>query len=110
MNFDGRADVLMRNKVSGDWRLTYLNGLAVVDDWMVPLKTNLNWAIAGVGYFDRNLTPDILLRNTDDGRWVVYYMERIEFADDEFTTDINESKSLPMKQSAAWQPAFTEPL
>ena len=110
MNFDGRADVLMRNKVSGDWRLTYLNGLAVVDDWMVPLKTNLNWAIAGVGYFDRNLTPDILLRNTDDGRWVVYYMERYEFADDEFTTDINESKRLPMKKSAAWQPAFTEPL
>ncbi len=63
-NGDGSPDILLRNKSTGDVRIWYLDGSAVIgQDTVAGLGSP--WNIVGVGDFNGDGSPDILWRNPE---------------------------------------------
>jgi FtsP/CotA-like multicopper oxidase with cupredoxin domain len=74
-NNNGNADILWRNKATGDVDVWYLNGSGVVSS-VVTISTggDLNWEIVGVGDFNNDGNADILWKNKATGDVVVWYL------------------------------------
>jgi len=67
-NFDGTADVLLRNSVTGVWTMNYMHGTAAPTVGTLPgVTTNLCYTFKSDGDYDGNLVPDILLRKDAGG-------------------------------------------
>lgn len=84
LNDDGNDDVLLRH-VDGRWWYFAMNGRRSIaaERGIVPIKTDADWQLAGVGDFDGAAGDEILLRHTD-GRWHHYAMDgRMPIADDQ---------------------------
>lgn len=84
LNDDGSDDVLLRH-VDGRWWYFPMNGRRNIaaERGIVPIETDADWQIAGVGDFDGTAGDEILLRHTD-GRWHHYAMDgRMPIADDQ---------------------------
>lgn len=75
-DFDGdrHEDLLLRNTVTGAWRLFKLQNGAVVSDASFNLYSNLGWGFESVGDFDGNGHADVLLRNAS-GIWRLFDVE-----------------------------------
>jgi len=75
-NRDGKADVLLRNKVSGVWTMNYMNG--VNNPTIATLNATLDtcYTLQGDGDYDGNGYPDLLLRKNHCGGasypWLMY--------------------------------------
>jgi len=75
-NKDGKADVLLRNKVSGVWTINYMNGTS--DPTISTLNATLDtcYTLQGDGDYDGNGYPDLLLRKNHCGGgsypWLMY--------------------------------------
>jgi len=75
-NKDGKADVLLRNKVSGVWTINYMNGTN--DPTITTLNATLDtcYTLQGDGDYDGNGYPDLLLRKNHCGGgsnpWLMY--------------------------------------
>jgi len=75
-NKDGKADVLLRNKVSGVWTINYMNGTS--DPTINTLNATLDtcYTLQGDGDYDGNGYPDLLLRKNHCGGgsypWLMY--------------------------------------
>jgi len=79
-NFDGKADVLLRNSVTGVWTMNYMNGTSAPTVGVLPgVTTNLCYTFKSDGDYDGNLVPDILLRKDACGGatypWLIYTMK-----------------------------------
>lgn len=78
-NFDGKADVLLRNSSTGAWTMNYMNGTSDPAIGNLPgVTTDLCYSFKGDGDYDGNLVPDILLRKDQCGTpqpWTMYTMK-----------------------------------
>jgi hypothetical protein len=61
-NKDGKADVLLRNKVTGVWTINYMNGTSAPTIHRINIGKDLCYTIKGDGDYDGDGYPDILLR------------------------------------------------
>ncbi len=61
-NKDGKADVLLRNKITGVWKINYMNGTSDPTTGTLNASTDLCYTLKGDGDYDGNGYPDILLR------------------------------------------------
>ena len=71
-NRDGMLDLLLRNKVTGEVDVWFMNGTSLMSSQMINPGVDLNWEIAGTGDFNNNGETDILWRNKvtgDVGAW-----------------------------------------
>ncbi|MBE9548768.1 MAG: VCBS repeat-containing protein [Proteobacteria bacterium] len=72
-NGNGRGDVLIRNRVTGGWRIFLMNGRAFTSG-ITLITPNLDWQMAGLGDFDGDGKADVLLRNVNTGRWQIFFI------------------------------------
>jgi len=75
-DFDGdqRADILWRNKATGQNYIYFMNGKAIVGEGFIRTVSDLNWKVVGVGDFNGDGRSDILWRNSSTGENYVYLM------------------------------------
>ena len=74
---DARADILWRNKSTGQNYIYLMNGTAIAGEGFLRTVADLNWKVAGVGDFDGDGKSDILWRNSSSGENYVYPMNGI---------------------------------
>jgi len=78
---DGKADVLWRNRSTGENYLYPMNGTAIgAGEGYVRTVTDANWEIVAIGDFDGDGRADILWRNATSGENYVYLMQGINIA------------------------------
>jgi hypothetical protein len=78
LDADGQADIVWRNCRTGWGAVWYMNGASAIDDRWLPSRS-LQWDLAGsscdaLSDFDGNGSPDIVWRNTSDGRNVIWHL------------------------------------
>jgi uncharacterized delta-60 repeat protein len=75
-NSDGKTDVVVRNKATGDNAVAILDGTIVSDFvfFQSPVA-GPNWTIDGAGDFDKDGKPDIVLRNSKTGQNAISLMD-----------------------------------
>jgi len=66
-NKDGKADVLLRNKVTGVWTMNTMDGLNDPAISTLNASTDTCYILQGDGDYDGNGYPDLLLRKTKGG-------------------------------------------
>jgi hypothetical protein len=75
-NGDGRADILWRNRVSGQNYLYPMNGLTILGgEGYVRTVSDLAWQIVATGDYDGDGKSDILWRNASTGENYLYPMD-----------------------------------
>ncbi|MBE9548765.1 MAG: VCBS repeat-containing protein [Proteobacteria bacterium] len=77
---DQKADVSLRNMLTGRWEINFLNNRFVKPNsgptWLFP---SLDWEMQGTGDFNGNGTGDFLLRNRNTGGWWIFLMNGRNF-------------------------------
>jgi hypothetical protein len=73
-DFDGMADILLRNTVTGQNWLYTMDGVTVDTTSGINTVSSAGWAIVGNGDYDGNGTADILWRNSVTGQNWMYLM------------------------------------
>jgi hypothetical protein len=84
-NNDGKCDILWRHATTGQNAVWYMNSTACTSQgcaWYVSSATiqtvaDVNWEIAGSGYFDADNKIDILWRHRAGGGNVIWFMNGI---------------------------------
>ncbi|MCB1615722.1 MAG: thrombospondin type 3 repeat-containing protein [Pseudomonadales bacterium] len=71
---DSDDDVLMRNNITGIWRLFTIQSGAVVANSAFNLWSSTSYSFAGMGDFDGDIDDDILLRGAD-GKYRLFVVE-----------------------------------
>jgi chitodextrinase len=71
---DGKADILLRNRATGDNLLWVMNGTTITSTVSVSPMPDLTWTVAGTGDFDGDGKADILWRNTTTGQDAIWFM------------------------------------
>ena len=75
-NGDGKADLLLRNGVSGQNLLWEMDGGTILSESLFGRDIpDVNWHIEGVRDFDSNGTIDVLLRQRSAGQALLWLME-----------------------------------
>jgi large repetitive protein len=70
---DAKNDIVLRNSVTGDLKLWYMNGTAFVSSIDLP-RLGSDWRPAAIADFDNDGHADILWRNTVDFSAVLWHM------------------------------------
>lgn len=73
-NFDGRSDLIWRNRSTGANRVWFLNNATVIGTANLQSQPDLNWRIGGAGEFNADGRQDLMWRNTATGQNAVWYM------------------------------------
>ena len=73
-NGDGRGDVLLRNKDTGEWWIYLMNGRDI-NSGATAITTDLDWFIAGIDDFDEDGKDDVMLRHRITGEWQINFMK-----------------------------------
>jgi len=73
-NYDGNADLVWRNSVTGDNAVWFMNGGAFASAADLPRVSDANWEIRSVADFDNDGIMDLLWRNRVTGDNVVWLM------------------------------------
>jgi hypothetical protein len=81
---DGRADVLWRNRSTGENYFWSLNGTAMAGEGYVRTVADLSWSMVGVGDFDGDGKADILWRNSATGDIYIYLMNGAAIVDEAY--------------------------
>lgn len=74
-NFDGRSDLIWRNRVSGAQRVWFMSNANVTGSAAFPSQTDLNWRLAGAGEFNNDNKQDLVFRNVSTGANEVWFMD-----------------------------------
>lgn len=70
---DRKADVLLRHKLTHEWRLYLMDGAQIRSQVQIPDLTNdPDWEMAGSGDFNGDGRADVLLRSASSHRWYLY--------------------------------------
>jgi kumamolisin len=88
-NGDGKQDILWRNTQTGEVRIWYMNGSAVLSNDHVA-TIGLEWKIAGIGDFNGDGMSDILWENTVDGSFVIWIMRGDNVSSYQYSSPGNE--------------------
>lgn len=71
---DLKSDVLIRNDITGLWRLNPIDGRSVLFDEnfsRVDITSDQDWMTIAIADFTGDRVSDVLLRNTVTGRWLL---------------------------------------
>jgi hypothetical protein len=71
---DGKSDVILRNKSTGQNVGWLMNGLTVVISAFLPTIADTNWEMVGVGDFNGDSKTDVILRNKSTGQNIGWLM------------------------------------
>ena len=71
---DGKADVILRNRSTGQDIGWLMNGLTVSNSAFMPTIADTNWEIKGIGDFDGDGKADVILRNKSTGQDIGWLM------------------------------------
>ncbi|MEM9304600.1 MAG: ExeM/NucH family extracellular endonuclease [Pseudomonadota bacterium] len=78
-DFDGNGtdELLLRDASDGRWTaVVFAAGSGTVAETRsLSLTRRSEWVFQGVGDFDGNGRDDVLVRRTDNGRWVIYHFD-----------------------------------
>jgi len=88
-NADGKQDILWRNMQTGDLRIWYMNGSAILSNDEIA-TVGLDWQIVGIGDFDGSGFSDILWENTVDGSFAIWTMRGDSFVSHQFPSPGSE--------------------
>ncbi|MBE9548767.1 MAG: VCBS repeat-containing protein [Proteobacteria bacterium] len=72
-NNNGRADILLRHKVTGGWWIFIMNGRNFTSGKTL-ITEDMDWQIAGLADFDGDGNDDVLVRHTVTGRWEINFI------------------------------------
>ena len=101
-NFDGRADALLRDTANEAWRVYLLDSTTVLDNAeLVGVPGDSVLELQAAGDFNDDRRADLLIRNTNNGRWFTYTMDG---------TTVDTSGNVPMTTNLVWSVVFTDPL
>ena len=78
-NGDGRADILWRNKTTGQNVVWFMDGTTYSNYAELMQVTDTNWHIMGTGDFNGDGKTDILWRNKSTGQNVVWLMDGVNY-------------------------------
>ena len=78
-NADRHADVLWRNKVTGQ-NMAWLMDGTIVSGGVLPAVPNTNWEVKGVGDFDSSSRADVIWRNKTSGENMVWLANGVSLA------------------------------
>jgi parallel beta-helix repeat protein len=78
-NGDGQADILWRNKTTGQNVVWLMNGTTYSNYAELMQVTDTNWQIVGTGDFNNDGKTDVLWRNTSTGQNVVWLMDGVNY-------------------------------
>ena len=79
-NGDRHADVLWRNKVTGENVAWLMNGTVLSGAGLLPTIADVNWEVKGVGDFDASSKADVIWRNRVTGQNIVWLMDGLSIA------------------------------
>ena len=71
---DGKGDLLLRNKSTGQNIGWLMNGMAVSNSAFMPTIADTNWEVKGIGDFDASGKADVILRNKSTGQNIGWLM------------------------------------
>jgi hypothetical protein len=78
-NADGQADILWRNKTTGQNVVWFMDGTTYSNYAELMQVTDTNWQIMGTGDFNGDGKTDVLWRNTSTGQNVVWLMDGVNY-------------------------------
>jgi hypothetical protein len=78
-NGDGQADILWRNKTTGQNVVWLMNGTTYSNYAELLQVTDTYWQIVGTGNFNGDGKTDVLWRNTSTGQNVVWFMDGVNY-------------------------------
>jgi len=92
-DFDGdtKADVLWRNRVTGENIAWLMSGLTVLSSAFLPTVADVNWDVAGVGDLNGGGKADVLLRNKSTGQYMEWLMDGLTVANAAFLSTIADT-------------------
>jgi hypothetical protein len=96
INFDGAADIVWRNTVTGQNWAYLMAGSTIDQSFEINTVSNQAWQIVGIGDFDGDNDADLLWRNSSTGQNWVYLMQ---------DGNISSSESVNTVADQAWQVA-----
>ena len=73
-NGDGYADLLWRNKRTGENKIWLMQNQNRLNSVALPSVPDVNWRIVGAGDFNGDTMQDIFWHNTANGQTVVWFM------------------------------------
>ncbi len=75
-NGGGDIDILWRNASTGRTTIWYMTGPTWNGGYadVLPTLNDPNWSIVGIADFNGDSNPDLLWRNSTDGRTMIWYM------------------------------------
>ena len=74
---DGKADLLTRNELTGEWQVSLLNGNIIKSQGRLNISTNLDWQAVAGGDYNGDGRGDIVTRHAD-GRWYIYFIDGLK--------------------------------
>jgi hypothetical protein len=87
-NGDLKNDILWRHDVSGENVLWFMNGSVLTSGtFLTPSAlADVRWKMAGTGYVDGDIKPDIVWHHIESGQVVVWFMNGTQLVSGTFTT------------------------
>ncbi len=73
-NNDGIADIVWRNKATGQNAIWQMNSTDVQTGYFITPRTDANWQISGIADFNGDGSPDLLWRNPKTGKVEIWKM------------------------------------
>ena len=74
LNGDGKGDILLRNRGTGQNIGWQMNGTTVGVSAFLPTIADTNWEIKGVGDFNADFKGDVIWRNRSTGQNIIWLM------------------------------------
>src|SRR5262249_17479190 len=95
---DGKADVLWRNKTTGQNYLWVMNGLTVANQGYLPSVADPNWKVAGFGDYNGDGKGGVLWRNDTTGQNYLWIMNGLTVASQGYMPSVNGTNWQPVKR------------
>jgi hypothetical protein len=71
---DGKPDLLWQHQVTGQVKITIMDGTTTIGEQLITLAPNTPWRIVGTGDFNRDGKADIVWQNASAGTMYIWFM------------------------------------
>jgi hypothetical protein len=79
MNNDGIADLVWRNRATGENSIWQMNSTGLQTGYYINPVADANWQVVGVADLGGTSTPDLLWRNTATGQTDIWQLSGFSF-------------------------------